>query len=395
MILSKKQEEGLRIAVARYKERQPWTAISGYAGSGKSTLIKFIIAALGVDPAQDVCYVAFTGKAANVLSQKGCPNAITAHKLLYYANQLPNGKYSFKEKPRLDDNYKVIVVDEVSMLPKPMWELLLKHRVYVLATGDPGQLPPIDPENDNHVLDHPHVFLDEVMRQAQDSEIIRLSMWIREGNPLETFPCQKEQVQVLNQFDVVDGMYGWADQILCATNAKRNGINKIVRNQKGFGEEPTEGDKIISLKNHWDYASNRGTWALTNGSIGTITNMVKENINLPRYIYDKPLPILYTTMKLDDGDEFSYMPVDYNSLKNGTPSLDPKQMFLMKKNKNTPDPPFDFAYSYAITVHKAQGSEWQKVLVFEEWFPNIPEEHKRWLYTAITRASEKVVIIKK
>lgn len=281
------------------------------------------------------------------------------------------------------------------MLPKPMWELLLKHRVYVLATGDPGQLPPIDPENDNHVLDHPHIFLDEVMRQAQDSEIIRLSMWIREGNPLETFPCQKEQVQVLNQFDIVDGMYSWADQILCATNAKRNSINKIVRNQKGFGEEPTEGDKIISLKNHWDYASNRGTWALTNGSIGTITNMVKENINLPRYIYDKPLPILYTTMKLDDGDEFSYMPVDYNSLKNGTPSLDPKQMFLMKKNKNTPDPPFDFSYSYAITVHKAQGSEWQKVLVFEEWFPNIPEEHKRWLYTAITRASEKVVIIKK
>ena len=85
MILTAKQEEGLRIAVERYKAHEPWTCIAGYAGTGKSTLIKFIIAALGVDPEKDVCYVAFTGKAATVLKQKGCTNAITAHKLLYRA----------------------------------------------------------------------------------------------------------------------------------------------------------------------------------------------------------------------------------------------------------------------------------------------------------------------
>lgn len=66
MKLTKKQEEGLKIAVARYKNREPWTCISGYAGTGKSTLVKFIIAALNVDP-EDVCYIAFTGKAATVL----------------------------------------------------------------------------------------------------------------------------------------------------------------------------------------------------------------------------------------------------------------------------------------------------------------------------------------
>ena len=59
------------------------------------------------------------------------------------------------------------------------------------------------------------------------------------------------------------------------------------------------------------------------------------------------------------------------------------------------DPPFDFTYGYAITCHKAQGSEWQKLLVFEEKFPFDKEEHRRWLYTAITRASEKLVIVKK
>ena len=101
MILTAKQQEGLRIAVERYKNREPWTVISGYAGSGKSTLIKFIIAALDVDPETEVCYVAFTGKAANVLAQKGCPNATTAHKLLYYAKQMPNGTFVFNTKKKL------------------------------------------------------------------------------------------------------------------------------------------------------------------------------------------------------------------------------------------------------------------------------------------------------
>lgn len=308
---------------------------------------------------------------------------------------MPNGKYIFDPKSRLDHQYKVIVVDEVSMLPKPMWDLLLRHKIYVLATGDPGQLPPIDPENDNHVLDHPHVFLDEVMRQAQDSEIIRLSMWIRDGNPLGAFPCNREQVQIVNKYEVVDGMYSWADQILCATNAKRTEINNIVRNQKGFGTEPQIGDKVISLKNHWEWASHQGTWALTNGSIGTISNMDKKVIVLPPYITDKRLSVLYTDINLDDGDKFDSVPIDYTALTTGQPVLEPRQMFLMKKNKALPVVPFEFAYAYAITTHKAQGSEWSKVLVFEEWFPNVPEEHKRWLYTAATRASDKLVIVKK
>lgn len=281
------------------------------------------------------------------------------------------------------------------MLPKPMWDLLLSHKVYILATGDPGQLPPIDPEMDNHVLDKPHIFLDEIMRQAQDSEIIRLSMWIREGKPLATFPCQKEQVQVVDSKDVVDGMLDWADQILCATNAKRTAINNIVRTKKGFGPEPAVGDKIISLRNHWDWASDGGTWALTNGSIGNITSMDKMNIYAPYYITNQPIPVLYTNMELDDGDKFSYLPVDYTVLKTGESLLTPQQMYKMKKNKQCADPPFEFAYAYAITTHKAQGSEWPKVLVFEEWFPNVAEEHKRWLYTAATRASEKLVVVKK
>ena len=396
MILTKKQEEGLKCAIERYNLGEKYTIISGYAGSGKSTLIKFIVAGLeGVDPELDVCYVAFTGKAATVLQQKGCPNATTAHKLLYHAKPMPNGTFKFVEKPKSMVQYKVAVVDEVSMLPKPMWDLLLSYNMYILAMGDPGQLPPVDKDADNHVLDKPHVFLDEIMRQAQDSEIIRLSMWVREGKPLNQFPCANEQVQIFTPSQVVSGMYSWADQILCATNAKRNEINNFVRQQKGFQEEPCIGDKVISLHNHWNYFSSYGAWALTNGSIGTITDFHKEDYYIPRYIYDKPITFMHSDILLEDGDSFMGTPIDYKGLTTGKPTLDGRQSYLLRKNKNTfIDPPFDFAYAYAITTHKAQGSEWDKLLVFEESFPFDKNEHTKWLYTAVTRAKEKLVVIR-
>lgn len=135
--LTAKQEAALKLAVSRYELGMPYTVIAGYAGSGKSTLVKFIIAALNI-PDERVAYVAYTGKAANVLKNKGCPNATTAHKLLYHARQTKSGNYVFTPKPTLDEPYELIVVDEVSMLPQELWYQLLSHGVYVLAMGDPG-----------------------------------------------------------------------------------------------------------------------------------------------------------------------------------------------------------------------------------------------------------------
>lgn len=392
MILTTKQEEGLKIAVARYKAHEAYTTISGYAGTGKSTLIKFIIAALGLEPEQ-VCYVAYTGKAAQVLKQKGCPNPFTAHKLLYKAKPMPNGTFKFEPKPALDEGLKVIIVDEVSMLPKEMWLRLLSHRIHVIACGDPFQLPPIDKDSDNHVLDNPHIFLDEIMRQAYDSEIIRFSMWIREGKPINEFPASGQQVMFVKPSQIVTGMYDWADQILCATNAKRNAINMNMRQIKGFGPEPAVGDKIISLRNQWEFFSNGvvDPAPLTNGTIGVIQRTDRYDMSLPFWISEKKIPILYTNMIDENGDVFNYIPVDYTSLTTGEKFLTGKQEFQMRKNPKCPDPPFEFAYAYGITCHKAQGSEWGKVLVYEERFPFDKTEHARWAYTAATRASEKLV----
>jgi len=207
MELTRKQEEGLKIAVERYHNNEPYTVIAGYAGTGKSTLIKFIISALDIDP-ERVAYIAYTGKAAQVLRNKGCPTAMTAHRLLYKSLQRADGTFIHIPRDSLNSDCDIVVVDEVSMLPKQMWELLLSHNVYVIACGDPGQLPPIGEENG--ILDRPHIFLDEIMRQAAESEIIRLSADIRAGKIIK--PYKGSEINVVRQRDLCDGMFTWADQ---------------------------------------------------------------------------------------------------------------------------------------------------------------------------------------
>ena len=136
MELSKEQEKALRIAVDKYWNGEKYVCIAGYAGCGKTFTIKYIIANLGLPP-DEVAYCAYTGKAAEVLRKNGCPNACTAHSLLYYNKRKPDGTFLHKPKGHFDKPYKVIVVDEVSMLPKNMWDLLLSHNIFVIASGDP------------------------------------------------------------------------------------------------------------------------------------------------------------------------------------------------------------------------------------------------------------------
>ena len=388
--LTNKQEQGLRIAVERYKAHEPWTCIAGYAGTGKSTLVKFIIAALNVAP-ENVAYVTFTGKAASVLRHKGCPNAMTAHKLLYYSKRLPNGKFVFTPRTSLEGEYKVIVVDEISMLPKELWELLLRHKVYIIACGDPFQLPPINKNADNHVLDTPHIFLDEIMRQAEESEIIRLTMNIREGKPIQY--QRGNEVQVVSPDDVVSGMYDWADQIICATNKKRLDINTYMRAAAGRGELPEDGDKIIACRNCWDIIDTTGENALVNGTIGYLDGLAFGTQEYPIYGFPT-VPVIRTGLRTDDGG-FDEIMLDQQALMTGKKFLTPEQEYQIYRRASLKGlEPIEFNYGYAITCHRAQGSEWEKVLVFEESFPFDKEEHARWLYTACTRPSEKLVLVR-
>jgi len=395
MELTKKQSEALDICLQRFRNGEKYTTISGYAGSGKSTVIKFIIAALGacgIDPQQDVAYCAFTGKAAQVLTNKGCPNAKTAHKLLYQSKPLPDG--GFIHMPKTELEYKVIVCDECSMLPKAMMDILLRHKVYVIFCGDPGQLPPVSRDDDNHLLDHPHIFLDEIMRQAQDSGIIQLSMKIRNGEPIDNF--KTDDAMVLPKTQLSTGMLNWSDQILCGTNATRININTQCRHLLGY-EKPLEpGEKIIVLKNEWDILSENEN-ALTNGCIGTLDDFFETYVRYPVMfkVKNNTLPIIHGSFVTETGDDFGELDFDLHCLTTGESYLTSRQKYAIGRNKRYANTlPIEATYGYCITCHKSQGSEWNKVLVLEERFPFDKEEHKKWLYTAVTRGSEKVVLLR-
>lgn len=220
-------------------------------------------------------------------------------------------------------------------------------------------------------------------------------MWIRNGGTIADYQGENKEVKILDSEELNTGVLAWADQILCATNATRNQMNMEARKIKGFPDTPQIGDKIIGLTNHWDFSDP----PLTNGSIGIITDVHTDFIRFPRYISSEPIKILRTTMIDEIGNTFYDIPIDYNYLMTGKKSLSAKQEIQIKNSKMLKEAgliaPFDFAYGYAITCHKFQGSSAPKILVFEERFPFDPIEHARWVYTAATRSEDRLVFIKK
>ena len=393
MILTKKQEEGLKTAVARHRAGEKYTVIAGYAGTGKSTLVRYIIDALDIEEDR-VCHCAFTGKAAEVLKKKGNKNVATLHRLLYEHIPRPAGGFFRKPKPFID--YDVIVVDEVSMAPKSLMELLFKHQVYVICLGDPFQLPPIDKDEDNHLLDDPHIFLDEIMRQEEDSEIIQLTMKIRNQEPIDYF--NGNEVKIIPYSNLNTGVLQWGDQILTATNAKRQAINNQMRALQGRTGEPVDGDKIICLRNYWEDSSLNGD-ALINGTIGILQNSFQTWREIPRFVQSniRKFDVLVGDLVVPEtNDVYQMTEMDRQMIITGEKCCDWRLSYKLGKlrPKYGEIVPKEFTYAYAITTHKSQGSEWPKVVVLEEKFPFDKVEHARWLYTACTRSSEKLVLVR-
>ena len=393
MELTEKQEKGLETILTRYNLGLKYTTISGYAGTGKSTLVKFAIAALGVREDR-VAYATFTGKAAEVLRKKGNTGACTLHKLLYDHFPKPGGGFIRKPKTSLD--YDVVVVDEVSMAPKSMIDMLLSHRVYVIFLGDPFQLPQINKDESHDILENAHIFLDEVMRQAAESEIIQISMKIRNGEPIDFM--KGKEVIIIPKSELVEGHLTWADQILCGTNATRENINRQMREIYGFSGLPQDGEKMICLRNYWDDCADNGD-ALVNGTTGILRNPFETVRMIPNYIPidNHRMDVIQGDFVTSDGSTFNSVEMDKKLLIDGVKCItDGRILFRLGKLKNKIGDivPREFAFGYAITTHKAQGSEWDKVLVIEEKFPFPKEEHARWLYTAVTRASEKLVLVR-
>ena len=393
MELTKKQEEGLKIALDRYRNNEKYVVIGGYAGTGKSTLVKFIIEALDEEPSK-VAYSTFTGKAAEVLRKKGNANAMTLHRLLYDSIPKPGG--GFIRKPKLQLDYNVIVVDEVSMVPKSMIDMLLHHKVYIIFLGDPFQLSQIDKNETHTLLNNPHIFLDQVMRQAAESEIIQLTMKIRAGEDIPFF--KGNEAIVIPRRELVTGHLTWADQIITATNASKATFNNQMRELLGYSGLPQDGEKMICLRNYWDDLSEDGESTLVNGTTGII-HMPFESFRMaPKFVKMKnhKMETIQCDFTSDDGSYFNSVEMDKHMILTGEKCIDWRESYQLGRliQRIGDIVPREFTFGYAITCHKAQGSEWDKVLVIEESFPFDKTEHARWLYTACTRAAEKLVLVR-
>lgn len=332
-------------------------------GSGKSTMVRSIVEYLHLE--ENVAYVTFTGKASLVLRNKGLP-ATTIHKLIYNCYLDKYGKLVVYKKEYLPEHIKLIVIDEISMVSKKLLEDLMSFNIPIIALGDHGQLEPIG--EDNGLLKKPDFVLTEIIRQAENNPIIRLSKLVREG---QFERMNNSNIKVFYPKDFDYSMVEWADQTLCGFNSTRNIINKNVRKCFFHTEEqlPIIGEKIISLRNKWDTLDSQNN-PLINGTICNVARIDKNIFN--------GTILKLTLIDCYNKSYFEELQIDTNVFKNRPIPINSKL------------PVFDFGY--CITVHKSQGSEWDKVLLFDECLNK--ETYKRWLYTGITRAKDKIVIIK-
>lgn len=235
------------------------------------------------------------------------------------------------------------------------------------------------------------------MRQAQESEIIRLTMKIREYQSLDYF--NGNEVKIIPQQQLNTGILQWGDQILTATNAKRHLINSQMRTLAGRSGEPEDGDKIICLRNYWDDDPSLNGDTLVNGTIGILKNSFRTVRYLPRFIKSniKKFDVLLGDLIIPETDDtYKDVNIDYQMMKTGEKCCDWKLSYQLGRLKQRYGDfiPKEFDYAYAITIWKAQGSEWNNVVVLEEDFPYDKETHARAIYTAATRASQKLVLVR-
>jgi exodeoxyribonuclease-5 len=412
------------------KKVKPVFRVFGYAGVGKTTMVEQAIEELGLAPhvcgTPGVIYAAFTGKAALVMTRKGTP-AQTIHSLIYRVSEasdeevkattkalheaqdslaaaggdpamqmacssqiellkmrlmdMRKPRFSLNEESVLRDA-KLLVLDEVSMVGPDMGRDLLKFGVPILVLGDPGQLPPIRGEG-FFTECKPDVMLTEVLRQALDSAVIRLATMARQGAiiPHGTYD---EFVTKMSFRDIRPEHMLNADQVICGKNATRIMLNGGMKRAAGFGDSvyPTgKGEKIICLKNRND--------------LGIVNGMFLDLIN-PQ---DSNETAFTAAMRTEDGDDVSL------TLESGR-SVDRfgiyKGHYLdhveMDKDRNDKDYKLkrnliETTWGWAITCHKAQGSQWKNIIVYDDGLGRTREDRCRWLYTGITRAESGLLLL--
>lgn len=397
---TKEQDEALDTIFQWYNEGGMTLTMGGYAGTGKTTI-------LGVLPEHlsgiRMVYVSYTGKAVSVLRGKlpRGSECSTIHRLLYHPRKellcIESGEpvpfiggycSEHHDNPRIEpdtelpvpcetkshlnwslvqnplDGIDLVVVDEASMVSEKLWQDLTRWDVPVLAVGDHGQLPPI--RSEFNLMANPHIKLEKILRQAADSPIIQMATQARTEGRIKPGDygqgCMKIPQHQLYRVPLNPNN---GDLAIVGFNRTRNELNEFYRRKNGRKGDPTVGDVVICLRNNYEAG-------VFNGMRGTVVD--------------------YETMPYGDRAfaEIALMDEEFEY----TGEISSEQFGKPKTLSDTPRRFGLFDFGYAMTCHKAQGSQANRVLVVEERMPRADNEmHARWLYTAATRAAKELVIV--
>lgn len=320
-------------------------SLGGYAGTGKTFLVKYLVKFF-----PNFAVAAYTGKAANVLRKKGI-NATTIHSRIY--NPV-FGEEGVSFDLNIDPGCEGFIIDEASMVSQDIYEDLKGYGLPLIFVGDHGQLEPVDSKL--NLMESPDYTLEEIHRNAGD--IAKFAEHLRKGLASRGFKGEDGSVEFLPGKALDAKTLTAADQVICAFNKTRVSINTQIRSELGFKEVLQIGDRVMCLRND-------RTHGLFNGMQGVVRKLYKKRLRN------------YMDFEFDN---FLFQGICYDDSNFG------QETYNFKHGKDTPNP---FDYAYCITAHKAQGDEWDNVLVIEQQCKKW--SHKRWSYTAASRAKKKLI----
>ncbi|MCC7304538.1 AAA family ATPase [bacterium] len=365
-------------------KRSPYITVGGYAGTGKTTVIaEFRKKLTKESELTKIAFCSYTGKAARVLQQRlKAHDAIrivdtvgTIHSLMYSPVTDTKTEEIIGWERRKEIKADLIVIDEASMVDENIWLDIQSYGIPIIAVGDHGQLPPV--KGSFNLMQEPQIKLEKIHRQNEGNPIVMVSLMARtEGKiPIGKY---SDSVKKVNRYDPeareqigsILESYNAETLLLCGYNTTRVNLNKYIRQHRGFENDvPKARDRVICLRNNH-------TAQIYNGMLGTV-----ESVDMR-----------------DDGNYFMHIALDGEDYPFRGDVLAaqfhaPTAMNFTKDRSITKV--FDlFDFGYALTVHKAQGSQARRVILFEERFAKMTDdEWRRWLYTGVTRAEEELIVV--
>ena len=367
--LSNEQDRMLDLLLSR----KHGLTFGGYAGTGKTTVLAEL-----ARRKMGVIFAAPTNKAAAVLRSK-MPKGTdvrTFHKLTQKAEFDIEGRLiGFKPAEPIGEVH--IVIDEASMIGAKSWAIAkpaLEDAVVNLV-GDPAQLPPV---NDDPIfkVEHLTMVLKEVFRQGEGSRVLELATRIREASSFQDSWIDELGIERIGSLDLkrspemMEEIWQGDAQFLCFTNVNRRNMNRAVRKMMGNPDPAPHIDDMLTFYSR--EAAPMPRW--NNGSTALITS-INESLNGAHNV----------EVEIDGGSWAEEITVydgilDAESPQNAVYDLPEELRYAFACA----------SYAYALTVHKAQGSEWQKVYLQGNRRRQGPDGI-RWLYTGITRAAKELV----